>query len=137
MSSPRPCSFKPRSKPMSQPFDHLLNFRLARGSHASPSGLGDLCINEAAIVAAGFAYQRVNSVSDMPTCFSRVLSQYALTLNDQMPDDQRQRLLPFAVRLMGTADTPEVERQRAESLALQAVTASAARALSAAGLLPA
>src|SRR5215204_690209 len=119
---------------MSQPFDHLLNWRLQKGSHPFPGPEGGTCINEAAIVAAGFAYQAVYDARDMPPCFSRVVAQYALTLNDLMPDDQRQRLLPFVARLAGTADTPEVECRRADYLALQAVTVSAARALDAAGL---
>src|SRR5215207_5922946 len=119
---------------MPQSFDHILNWTLQKGSHSFPGPDGGTCINEAAIVAAGFAYQEVRDVCDMPSCFSRVVAQYALTLNDLMPDDQRQRLLPYAARLGGTADTPEVECRRAEYRAVQAVAVSAARALDAVGL---
>lgn len=115
-------------------FEEQINFRLAKGAHASPSGLGDLCVNEAAIVAAGFAYQMVGQAEHMPPCFSRVIAEYALTLNDSMPDDERQKLKPFILRLANTADTPNVERQRAEYLAMQAVTVFVATALDAARL---
>jgi len=38
-------------------FDHILNWKLERGSHAVPGQDGGTCINEAAIVAAGFPYR--------------------------------------------------------------------------------
>ena len=38
-------------------FDHILNWKLLRGSHDFPGKDGGTCINEAAIVAAGFNYQ--------------------------------------------------------------------------------
>ena len=96
-------------------FDHIFNWRLLSGSHEFPGPDGGTCINEAAIIAAGFEYKRVSCAADCPPCFSRPLSSYAITLNDAMPDDLRQRLLmPFVTRLAGTADTPEIERRRAE-----------------------
>lgn len=116
-------------------FDHILNWNLKKGSHEFPGPDGGTCINEAAIVAAGFPYRRVTTSLNMPSCFSGVISEFALMLNDRMPDRQRQRLLPFVVRLAGTADTAEVERRRGEFLAMQAVTVFAARALEAAGFL--
>ena len=38
-------------------FDHILNWRLLRGSHDFPGKDGGTCINEAAVVAAGFEYR--------------------------------------------------------------------------------
>ena len=35
-------------------FEHILNWKLLRGSHEFPGKDGGTCINEAAIVAAGF-----------------------------------------------------------------------------------
>jgi hypothetical protein len=102
-------------------FSHILNWKLKEGSHGFPGPDGGTCINEAAIVAAGFPYQEVLSVEDMPLCFSRVISTYALFLNDGMPDKERQRLIPYVIRLSGTADSLEVERVRAEFLAMYAV----------------
>jgi hypothetical protein len=92
-------------------FDHILNWKLLRGSHAFPGPDGGTCINEAAIVSCGFPYQRVGSVEAMPACFSRPICRLALQLNDGATDAQRQRLLPFVTRL-ACADTPKVERER-------------------------
>ena len=93
-------------------FDHILNWRLKQGSHAFPGQDGGTCINEAAIVAAGFPYQPVRTVEDMPECFSRPICRLAMQLNDEADDEERQQLLPFVTRL-ACADTAEVERQRA------------------------
>ena len=38
-------------------FDHILNWKLKAGSHPFPGKDGGTCINEAALVAAGFDYQ--------------------------------------------------------------------------------
>jgi hypothetical protein len=92
-------------------FDHILNWKLKRGSHRFPGQDGGTCINEAAIVAIGFPYRPVRSVEDMPDCFSRPICRLALRLNDQASDEERQLLLPFVARL-ACADTAEVERQR-------------------------
>ena len=92
-------------------FDHLLNWKLKQGSHTFPGKDGGTCINEAAVVAAGFAYRPVRSVQDMPGCFSRPICALAMRLNDEATDEERQLLLPF-VALLACADTPEVERAR-------------------------
>ena len=93
-------------------FDHILNWTLKVGSHPFPGKDGGTCINEAAIVAAGFPYQPVRRVKDMPECFSRPICRWAMELNDDATDEQRQQLLPFVTRL-ACADTPEVEDERA------------------------
>lgn len=92
-------------------FDHILNWKLLAGSHVFPGIDGGTCINEAAVVACGFPYQPVLSVSAMPKCFSRPICQLAMQLNDNATDLQRQRLMPFVTRL-ACADTSEVERER-------------------------
>ena len=92
-------------------FDHILNWKLMPGSHPFPGKDGGTCINEAALVAAGFEYRPVRNVEDMPSCFSRPICRLAMRLNDEATDAQRQRLLPFVTRL-SCADTAEVERQR-------------------------
>jgi hypothetical protein len=92
-------------------FDHLLNWKLLRGSHPFPGPDGGTCINEAAVVACGLPYQPVTSVDCMPKCFSRPICALAMQLNDNATDAQRQRLLPFVTRL-ACADTPKVERER-------------------------
>jgi hypothetical protein len=97
-------------------FDHLLNWTLKAGSHPFPGPDGGTCINEAALVAAGFAYKPITHVRQMPRCFSRPICEYAMWLNDQASDEERQRLLPYVTRL-ACADTPEIEQKRAEYLA--------------------
>jgi hypothetical protein len=93
-------------------FDHILNWKLLRGSHSFPGPDGGTCINEAAVVACGFPYQSISSVGRMPACFSRPICQLAMRLNDEATDEERKRLLPFVTRL-ACADTPEVEHERA------------------------
>jgi hypothetical protein len=99
-----------------QSFDTILNWKLKRGSHKFPGEDGGTCINEAAIVAAGFPYQPVRFVESMPKCFSRPICRWAMYLNDSATDEQRQQLLPFVTRL-ACADTAEVELQREIHLA--------------------
>ncbi len=91
-------------------FGHILNWRLKHGSHTFPGQDGGTCINEAAIVAAGFAYRPVRNPDDMPACFSRPICRLAMQLNDETSDEERQHLLPFVARL-ACADTPMVERE--------------------------
>src|SRR3954447_4792908 len=93
-------------------FEHILNWKLKEGSHPFPGKDGGTCINEAAIVAAGFPYQRVAQVEDMPECFSRPICKLAMQLNDTANDEERQRLLPFVTRL-ACADLQQVEAERA------------------------
>ena len=92
-------------------FDHILNWKLRRGSHSFPGPDGGTCINEAAVLACGFRYRPVRSVNAMPACFSRPICQLAMLLNDNATNRQRQRLMPFVTRL-ACADTPEVELKR-------------------------
>jgi len=76
-------------------FDPILNWKLKQGSHTFPGQDGGTCINEAAIVAAGFPYQPVRAVVDMPACFSRPICRLAMQLNDEASDEERQ-FKPFA-----------------------------------------
>jgi hypothetical protein len=92
-------------------FDHILKWELKQGSHTFPGRDGGTCINEAAIVAAGYPYRPVRGVYDMPECFSRPVCALAMQLNDEASDEERQQLLPFVGRL-ACADTAEVERER-------------------------
>lgn len=92
-------------------FEHILHWKLRRGSHQFPGKDGGTCINEAALVAAGFEYRPIRDAAEMPGCFSRPICQLAMLLNDDANESDRQRLLPFVTRL-ACADTEEVERQR-------------------------
>ncbi len=100
----------------------ITGWTLKAGSHDFPGPQGGTCINEAAIVAAGFKYKAVGSARDCPPCFSRPIAAYAIQLNDRMYDKTRNELLmPFVTRLAGTADTPEVERDRVHHMAIRGV----------------
>src|SRR5687768_2512429 len=103
-------------------WNKILNWKLLKGPHKFPGPDGGTCINEAAIVAAGFKYHKVESADDCPPCFSRPIAAYAIGLNDRMPDRLRQELLlPFVTRLAGTADTKAIERARAEYIVIQTI----------------
>jgi hypothetical protein len=101
-------------------FDHILNWRLLRGSHDFPGKDGGTCINEAAVVAAGFEYRAVRTVRDMPSCFSRPICEFAMFLNDQASNKERQRLLPFVVRL-ACADSEQIEQKRQTYISLNMI----------------
>ena len=97
-------------------FDHILNWKLKAGSHQFPGRDGGTCINEAALVAAGFEYRSITRPEDMPACFSQPICRLAMQLNDEASEADRRRLLPFVTRL-ACADTPVVERKRAAYIA--------------------
>src|SRR5215217_8195865 len=92
-------------------FDYILNWKLKYGSHPFPGKDGGTCINEAALVAAGFEYRPIPGPADMPKCFSRPICNLAMWLNDFATDRDRQRLLPYVTRL-ACADLPEIEHAR-------------------------
>jgi hypothetical protein len=103
-------------------FQQLANFRLARGSHKQPNKGGNICVNEAAVIAAGFQYREIRDVSCLPDCFSRPVSEYAIYLNDFMMHRVRNELLvPFITRLPGTSDAPWVEEGRARLMVVETV----------------
>jgi hypothetical protein len=111
-------------------FERLLEWKLLRGSHEFPGPHGGTCINEAAIVAAGYPYRPVYCVKDMPASFSRPIAMLALCLNDTLEDDLRHELLvPFVARLGGTADAPRIEMMRAELMLRRTVAEILAPAL--------
>jgi hypothetical protein len=79
-----------------------------------------LCLVETAIVVAGFPYRQVGAARNCPECFSRPITEFAIRLNDGMPDDLRQELLvPFIGRLAGSADQASVETARCEFIVFE------------------
>jgi hypothetical protein len=112
----------------------MLDWKLLRGSHEFPGPDGGTCINEAAIVAAGYSYRAVHSIDDCPATFSRPIAMFALCLNDLLEDAPRQELLiPFVTRLDGTADTANVEAARADMMLRRVAADILAPALARAG----
>jgi hypothetical protein len=94
----------------------LLKWKLLSGSHAFPGPDGGTCINEAAIVVAGFPYKKVGAWTDCPPCFSPVLSGFLIALNDTLYTEPRQELTRYVLRLSGSADKTEIEIERAWAL---------------------
>lgn len=98
-----------------------LDWQLKHGSHDFPGPDGGTCINEAALVVAGFTYREVTGIADLPESFCPVISQYALTLNDAMHEGELlNRLRPFAARLSGSGDGRKTADKRGSYLAMQA-----------------
>jgi len=110
--------FKGRVAPGMQPttgfdFGRLLNWRILRGSHEFPGPDGGTCVNEAAIVAAGYPYTPVRRIDDCPASFSRPLALYAMCLNEIVLDDMlRQELLLPSSPARWRRGHPEVDLQR-------------------------
>jgi hypothetical protein len=99
---------------------------LAKGDHQSPDA--GLCVVEAAAWIAGEEH------SDHPACVCPVVASFARRLNDRLPDDRRQALVPLIPLLVGTAGSTALRRRRAYRCADWAVREVAPRALRAAGL---
>src|SRR6267154_3482002 len=132
--------FKGRVAPRTQAttgfdFGRLLNWRILRGSHEFPGPDGGTCVNEAAIVAAGYPYTPVRRIDDCPASFSRPLALYAMCLNEIVLDDtlRQELLLPFVTRLAGSADRPEVEMARVALIVQKTVALILPEALERAG----
>lgn len=100
-------------------------FTLESGSHGDPRD--GVCVMEAVAWLAGEPH------SDHPICACPVISRYCMALNDRMPDEQRQRLIAFLPRLIGS-HSPDHCQRRYEYLARQAVTVFVPLALDAARL---
>src|SRR5262249_23088261 len=96
-------------------FQRMLEWKLLRGSHEFPGPDRGTCVNQAAMVAAGYPYRAICRAKDVLAFFSRPIALFALCLNDTLDDALRQELLmPFVTRLAGSADTPKIEMTRAE-----------------------
>ena len=54
-------------------FDHILNWKLKAGSHPFPGRDGGTCINEAALIAAGFEYRPIRRVESAGRDVDRVV----------------------------------------------------------------
>ena len=73
----------------------ITGITLAKGGHQSPDE--GLCLLEAVAFLAGERH------TDSPACTSPVLSEMGRDLNDALPDDLRQQLIPLIPDLPGTA----------------------------------
>jgi len=113
---------KKRKRAKSKRVGKLTPWTLLEGSHQFPGPDGGTCINEAAIVARGFEYRQVSGIDSMPDCFSPVISTFAMILNDNMGDDDRNKFLfPFVTRIAGTTDKLKAEVRRLDFILFERV----------------
>lgn len=91
-------------------------FKLRSGPGGPNNGL---CAMQMVAVLSG------ERISDKPECACPILTAYTIGLNDAMPDDMRQELLPLAPLLVGTR-SPEHEAARLKILGLAACRAARA-----------
>lgn len=83
--------------------------RLSKGSHHSPKT--GMCVMECVAYIAGERH------TDKPMCACPVISQFAISLNDVAHEHQRQRLLPFIMRLANSnVHSGKIKGQRAKFL---------------------
>ncbi|MEM8555703.1 MAG: hypothetical protein AAGF71_12870 [Pseudomonadota bacterium] len=87
------------------------DFRLRKGAGGSVET--GLCVMETVALIAG------EDITDHPECACPVLTSYAIGLNDTLPDEERQKLLPLAVMIAGTRSA-EHELARLKNLAVSA-----------------
>jgi hypothetical protein len=101
------------------------DLELLPGFHGSPEE--GLCALEAVSWMSGLPH------SDRPACVCPVLASFLRAMNDHMPHDLRQRLIPFLPSLVGTRD-PALAAPRATALAWRAISVFAPIPLAAADL---
>jgi hypothetical protein len=94
-----------------RPLD-LSRLLLAKSSHA-PADLSDGQIaanGDAACLLEAVAYVAGEKWTDEPRCVSPVLGVFGRNLNDVLPDDRRQELVPLIPKLIGTRDEQDEAR---------------------------
>src|SRR5919201_4433363 len=80
--------------------------RLSAGAHSSP-GEG-VCVVELASMIAGEEF------SDRPVCVCPVIGAFLRGWNDRASHAERQRLAPYARRIVGSRADPRVPQERRE-----------------------
>ena len=91
-------------KPTSAMMPNGAPVRLAPGAHSSPHE--GVCVVELASVIAGVKF------SDRPSCVCPLIGAFLRGWNDRAPHAQRQRLSPYAARIVGSRSNRQVTRQR-------------------------
>jgi hypothetical protein len=86
--------------------------RLAEGGHDSPRD--GVCVVELASLLAGERF------SDRPACVDHVIGGYLRSLNDRVSHAERQRLLPYAERAVGTRGDRKTTHLRRDLCMLRA-----------------
>jgi hypothetical protein len=88
---------------MDRPTIDLDTLVLAKGAHKGPDD--GACIMEAVAWLAGEPW------SDNPACVNPTLADFGRKLNDVLPDDLRQQLVPYVPRLCNTAGNGEATQR--------------------------
>lgn len=86
--------------------------RLAPGGHDSPRD--GVCVVELASLLAGERF------SDRPACVDHVIGGYLRSLNDRVSHAERQRLLPYAERAVGSCGDRKATHLRRDLCVLRA-----------------
>jgi hypothetical protein len=86
--------------------------RLAQGGHDSPRD--GVCVVELASLLAGERF------SDRPACVDHVIGGYLRSLNDRASHAERQRLLPYAERAVGSCGDRKATHLRRDLCILRA-----------------
>lgn len=100
-------------------------YRLRRGHSINPEA--GACAMDAVNWLAHGAH------GDRPVCACPIIGSYVIVGNDRMPDDERQRLLPYLSRIAGSR-SPAHEEARTRVFVLAAARVFAVWALDAAGM---
>lgn len=87
---------------------------LKRGSHRLPSD--GSCAMEVARLVAGYPWVRVGGPENFPESFCPVLSTALMYANDNLNDVERQKLLPYVVKMEGTVGDRDIEIARAKAI---------------------
>jgi len=87
-------------------------YKLSSGSHDSPKD--GMCVMEMVSFLEGEEW------SDRPKCTCPVIAEFCRTINDEMPQNYRDKLQLRVLKLVGT-NNPSLEQERAEFLAWQAI----------------
>jgi hypothetical protein len=86
--------------------------KLSKGKHSAPDD--GACVMELASMLAGEPF------SDHPQSVCPAIGSFLRAYNDSIDDERRQDLYEFASKVVGTRSRPDVERERAERLAVWA-----------------
>lgn len=106
-------------------FAIMQGVRLSKGAHERAGA--EMCAMEMVAWLDGEPH------SDKPQCACPIIGRFVIGLNDRMRDGERNALLPFLPRIVGTRADRAAELRRAEFLAWKALTVFAPLALDARG----
>ena len=87
---------------ISEKWERIKDIPLSKGKHDPDS---TFCVMEMVAYVAGEPW------TDTPECASPVLTKYCQVINDSAPDEIRQKLKPYVLRLIGSRDEAKEMRR--------------------------